>query len=114
MRQSVPALAKQMPINGVVFLRTAAIIFIVGIFMSLPMNGGGLAFLAAESGRLCAARIWFCCMGRFGRESLRSLRAANHPAAKFAEAVAIANGRILAVGSDAEIQILRRREYQGR
>ncbi len=30
--------------------------------------------------------------------------AANHPAAKFAEAVAIANWRILAVGSDAEIK----------
>ena len=34
--------------------------------------------------------------------------------AKFAEAVAIANGRILAVGSDAEIQSLRWPEYQGR
>ena len=71
----------------------------------------GNPFLAAKPWDCAQARTWFCCTERFGRANLREPRTLPP---KFAEAVAIANGRILAVGSDAEIQGYAGREHQGR
>ena len=51
--------------------------------------------------RLPKARTWSYCTERFGRAHRSGAKDA---AAKFAEALAIAKGRILAVGSNAEIQ----------
>jgi predicted amidohydrolase YtcJ len=83
------------------YLRTAIIISVMGIFMSLPARGEGVHSLE-EPGRgtprgadlvLLHGKIWT------GEPA-----AARSPTAKFAEAVAIANGRILAAGSNADIQ----------
>src|SRR5208283_732584 len=82
------------------FLRTAAFLLIVGIQMSLPMKGEGipssqprLAMVQGADLILLHGKIWTA-----------EPAGAHNAAAKSAEAVAIANGRILAVGSDAEIQ----------
>jgi len=81
-------------------LRTAAFIIVVGIFMSLPTNGGETVSAQPDFGDLRGADLVLL----HGKIWTGEPAEAKNSAAKFAEAVAIANGRILAVGNNAEIQ----------
>jgi predicted amidohydrolase YtcJ len=85
-------------------LRTAVLIFVVGIFMSLPMNGGGIASSPPGRGDLAGADLVLL-HGKIWTGEPTSPQGTKPGPTKFAEAVAIANGRILAVGSSAEIEI---------
>ena len=82
------------------FLRTAVYIFIVGMFMSLPTGGGEIPSSQPGRGNLHGADLVLLHGKIWTGEPL----GATNVAPKFAEALAIANGRILEVGSDAEIQ----------
>jgi len=82
------------------FLRTAPFIFVVGIFMSLPTRGEGIPSSQPSLGLTQGADLVLL----HGKIWTGEPAGPHSVAAKFAEAVAIANGRILAVGSNAEIQ----------
>ena len=84
-------------------LRVAAFIFIVGILMSLPMNGGEPPSLLPSLGIPRGADL-ILLHGKIWTGEPSSPPGTKPATAKIVEAVAIANGRILAVGSDAEIQ----------
>ena len=72
----------------------------------------GVHFLAARPWNYARRGLGFVARKDLDGRTGSSLERARP--AKFAEAVAIANGRILAVGSDAEIQRYAGAEYQGR
>ncbi|MGO8787831.1 MAG: amidohydrolase [Terriglobia bacterium] len=72
--------------------------------MSLPMDGRGIAPSQPSSGNLPGADLVLL-HGKIWTGEHASPAGSNSAPERFAEAVAIANGRILAVGSDAEIQV---------
>ena len=80
--------------------RIAPFIFAVGIFMSMPTSGGGVASSQPSLGLLPGADLVLL----HGKIWTGEPAGTTNNAAKFVEAVAIANGRFLAVGSNAEIQ----------
>jgi hypothetical protein len=82
------------------FLRTAVYVFVVGMFMSLPMSGERSPSSPPAPGITPGADLVLL----HGKIWTGEPAGAEDTAARFAEAVAIANGRILAVGSDSEIQ----------
>jgi hypothetical protein len=94
--------------GAILLFRTAVFIFVVGIFMSLPTNGGVIASSQPGRGNLPGADLVLL-HGKIWTGEPASLPGSKPAPAKFAQAVAIANGHILAVGSDAEIQ-----SYAGR
>jgi hypothetical protein len=83
--------------------RIAAFIFVVGIFMSQTSSGGGFPSSQPGSGIMQGADL-ILLHGKIWTGEPASRPGVKPAPAKFAEAVAIANGHILAVGSDAEIQ----------
>lgn len=82
------------------FLRKPVYILIVGMFMSLPTGGEEIPSSQPRRGITQGADLVLLHGKIWTGEPVR----AKSSAAKFAEALAIANGRILAVGSNAEIQ----------
>jgi hypothetical protein len=85
------------------FLRPAVFISIVGIFMSLPTSGEEIPS-SQPSRELLRGADLVLLHGKIWTGEPASPPGSKPIPAKFAQAVAIANGRILAVGSDAEIQ----------
>ena len=81
-------------------LRIAVFIFAVGMLMSLPTRGEGIPSAQPGRGNLPGADLLLL----HGKIWTGEPAGGHNVAPKFAEAVAIANGRILAVGSNAEIQ----------
>jgi len=86
-------------------LRTAVFIIVVEMFMTLPMGGEGIPSTQPGRGNMPGADLVLL----HGKIWTGKPAGAKNAAAEFAEGVAIANGHILAVGSDAEIQ-----SYAGR
>ena len=82
------------------FLRIAFFIFVLGMFMSLSTNGKEIPSAPPGRGNLHGADLVLL----HGKIWTGEPAGAENAPAKFAPAVAIASGRILAVGSDAEIQ----------
>lgn len=85
------------------YLRTAILIFVVGICMSSPARGGGAP--SSQPGRgITRGADLVLLHGKIWTGEPASLPGARPAPARLAQAVAIANSRFLAVGSDAEIQ----------
>ena len=84
-------------------LRTVAFSFVVGILMSLPTYGGGSSSAQPAPDILPGADLVLL-HGKFWTGDSSSAPGKSPLATLFVEAVAIANGRILAVGSSAGMQ----------
>ncbi|MGA3325116.1 MAG: amidohydrolase [Terriglobia bacterium] len=89
-------------------LRAVAAIFLTGLFMSSTEYGGGIhpSPWASLNGRgeLVRGADLVLLHGKIWTGESSSPVGTKNAGVKFAQAVAIANGRILAVGTDAEIQ----------
>jgi len=89
------------------FLRTAIVVFVVGLFMSSPTNGGGNPPSTGptwEQRNIPRGADLVLMHGKIWTGEPASPPGAKPSPANFAQAVAIANARILAAGSDAQIQ----------
>jgi predicted amidohydrolase YtcJ len=84
-------------------LRVVIAILIVEMFMSWPTNGGGIASSPPDHGSLMGADLVLL-HGKIWTGEPASPPGAKQVPAKFAEAVAIANGHFLAVGTSSDIQ----------
>jgi predicted amidohydrolase YtcJ len=82
---------------------TATFIFLVGIFMSVPTDGEGVTPSQPGHGNLPGADLVLL-HGKVWTGEPASPPGTKPGVPKFAEALAITNGRFLAVGSSAEIQ----------
>jgi len=82
------------------YLLKTIVIFVVGVAMSSPMSGKEMTPVKTSGGTTRGADLILL----HGKIWTGEPAATANAGTKFAQAVAIANGRILAVGSDAEIQ----------
>ncbi len=84
-------------------LHAAILFFIAGAIMLLPTNGGGVSSVQPGRGNFHGPDLVLL-HGKIWTGEPASPQGIKSAPARFAEAVAIANGRILAVGNSAEIE----------